>query len=112
MNWFCSQNLLIMIAPDSKIKHKSNKVDRFIRERRTPEMLICQQFIIETLIGNNTVAGHKEFIGNYDIQRFKLVSLSTLPERSCSGIPAECADDKDVQLLQQQFKPRMTLALG
>lgn len=42
----------------------------------TFEMLICQQFIIEALIGT-TVAGHKEFIGNYDIsQRFKLVSLS------------------------------------
>lgn len=41
-------------------------------------MLICQQFIIESLIGT-TVAGHKEFIGNYDIsERFKLVSLPTL----------------------------------
>lgn len=62
-------------------------------------MLICQQFIMGTLIGTTVAAGHKEFIGNYDIsERFKLVSLLHL----CLSLVAVATDDA-VRLISRVF---------
>lgn len=78
-----SELVLFPTLPDNDRTRLENKALRRLTrslysENETFEMLICQQFIIETLIGT-TVAGHKEFIGNYDIsQRFKLVPLLPL----------------------------------
>lgn len=53
-----------------------------------------------TLIGTTVAAGHKEFIGNYDIsERFKLVSLLHL----CLALVALVATDDAVRLISRVF---------